>query len=247
MADEGRIFGVGLRGAGQVARQHAAAIAANPQLRLAAVCSRSLESAERLAREFAAAAKQGAPVRVFRHYADMLDDAGVDHRVGVHAQPPARAGSRRRLRRGQARDPRKARRHRPRGARPSRRRLPQGGHEKRGRLRAALAPAGRDDQGPARTGRNRRALLRGLRLLARDQAELPELRVDSSPGVCRGRDDHRRLPRGRPRPLPEGRSSRGVCLLDARTRRFRLPDDVLGRGQVPGRHTRAAFRRRWTE
>ena len=77
MANEGRIFGVGLRGAGQVARQHAAAIAANPQLRLAAVCSRSLESAERLAREFAAAAKQGAPVRVFRHYADMLDDAGV--------------------------------------------------------------------------------------------------------------------------------------------------------------------------
>ncbi len=76
--DEGRVFGVGIRGAGQVARQHAEAIAANPHLRLAAVCSRSHESAERLALEFAGAAKKGPPVRVYRHYPDMLCDAGVD-------------------------------------------------------------------------------------------------------------------------------------------------------------------------
>jgi hypothetical protein len=35
------VYGVGIRGAGQVARQHAEAIAANPHLRLAAVCSRT--------------------------------------------------------------------------------------------------------------------------------------------------------------------------------------------------------------
>ena len=78
MVDEGRVFGVGIRGAGQVARQHAEAIAANPHLRLAAVCSRSQESAERLALEVAGAAKEGPPVRVYRHYPDLLSDAGVD-------------------------------------------------------------------------------------------------------------------------------------------------------------------------
>ena len=75
---EGRIYGVGIRGAGQVARQHAAAVAANPQLRLAAVCSRSEESAQRLAAEFAGAAKDGPPVRVFRHYPELLADDAVD-------------------------------------------------------------------------------------------------------------------------------------------------------------------------
>jgi predicted dehydrogenase len=78
MVDQGRVFGVGIRGAGQVARQHAAAIAMNPHLRLAAVCSRSQESAERLATEFAGAAKEGPPVRLFRHYPDLLGAAGVD-------------------------------------------------------------------------------------------------------------------------------------------------------------------------
>ena len=75
---DGRIFGVGIRGAGQVARQHAAAIAANPRLRLAGVCSRSRESAECLAVECAAAAKDGPPVRVFEHYPDLLADQAVD-------------------------------------------------------------------------------------------------------------------------------------------------------------------------
>ncbi len=76
--DRHRVFGVGIRGAGQVARQHAEAIAANPHLRLAAVCSRSRESAERLAREFARSAKEGPPVSVFAHYPDLLADAAVD-------------------------------------------------------------------------------------------------------------------------------------------------------------------------
>jgi predicted dehydrogenase len=72
------VYGVGIRGAGQVARQHAEAIAANPHLRLAAVCSRTQESAESLAREYAGATKDGRPVKVFAHYEDMLADADVD-------------------------------------------------------------------------------------------------------------------------------------------------------------------------
>ncbi len=43
------VYGVGIRGAGQVAYQHAEAVAANPRLHLAAVCSRTRESAEKLA------------------------------------------------------------------------------------------------------------------------------------------------------------------------------------------------------
>ncbi|MDX9957629.1 MAG: Gfo/Idh/MocA family oxidoreductase, partial [Spirochaetia bacterium] len=72
------MYGVGIRGAGQVARQHAEAIAANPHLRLAAVCSRTKGSAESLAREYAGAAKDGRPVKVFAHYEDMLADGAVD-------------------------------------------------------------------------------------------------------------------------------------------------------------------------
>ena len=72
------VFGVGIRGAGQVARQHAEAVAANPHLRLAAVCSRTKESAERLAREYAGAAKDGPPVKVHERYEDLLADGAVD-------------------------------------------------------------------------------------------------------------------------------------------------------------------------
>jgi len=45
MDQEGRLC-VGIRGAGQVANQHAAAILANPRLRLAAISSRSRSSSE---------------------------------------------------------------------------------------------------------------------------------------------------------------------------------------------------------
>lgn len=71
------IFGVGIRGAGQVAHQHAAAILENPKLRLAAVCSRSRESAETLASQWQAAGK-GFPVRVYDRYEGLLDSVDVD-------------------------------------------------------------------------------------------------------------------------------------------------------------------------
>ncbi|MCE1196658.1 Gfo/Idh/MocA family oxidoreductase [bacterium] len=77
MDNEGR-YEVAIRGAGQVAGQHAAAILANPRLRLAALCSRSRESAERLAAEWAGAAKDGPPPVVYDRYEDMLDDPRVD-------------------------------------------------------------------------------------------------------------------------------------------------------------------------
>ncbi len=64
-------MGVGIRGAGQVAYEHAKAIAKNPHLFLAAVCSRSEESARRLAREFGEA-------KVHAHYEDLLGDQNVD-------------------------------------------------------------------------------------------------------------------------------------------------------------------------
>ena len=65
-------LGVGIRGAGQVAVEHAKAIRNNPSLFLAAVCSRSEESAGRLAREFAPEAK------IYRNYEDLLADPEVD-------------------------------------------------------------------------------------------------------------------------------------------------------------------------
>lgn len=72
------MFGVGIRGAGQVARQHAEAIVANPNLRLAAVCSRKSESARRLASEYAGASKGGGPVAVYERFEDLLTDGAVD-------------------------------------------------------------------------------------------------------------------------------------------------------------------------
>ncbi len=70
-ADEERL-GVGIRGAGQVAYEHAKAIRNNPKLRLAAVCSRSIDSARRLAAEFEPRA------RIHERYEELLADPGVD-------------------------------------------------------------------------------------------------------------------------------------------------------------------------
>ncbi len=71
-----RTLGVGIRGAGQVAYEHARAIAANPHLRLAAVASRRRERSEALAR--AMASEGAAAARVYDRYEEMLDDASVD-------------------------------------------------------------------------------------------------------------------------------------------------------------------------
>jgi predicted dehydrogenase len=71
MKKEG-LFGVGIRGAGQVAYQHAEAVEANPRLYLAAVSSRSRDSAEKLARTCAPEAK------VYDEYEEMLADPEVD-------------------------------------------------------------------------------------------------------------------------------------------------------------------------
>jgi len=65
-------LGVGIRGAGQVSYEHAKAIRNNPRLYLAGVCSRSLDSAQKLVREFNPAA------RVHTHYEDLLADPSVD-------------------------------------------------------------------------------------------------------------------------------------------------------------------------
>ena len=65
-------LGVGIRGAGQVACEHAKAIGNNPNLYAAAVCSRSEESAQRLAAHYSPEAK------VYRHYEDMIADTAVD-------------------------------------------------------------------------------------------------------------------------------------------------------------------------
>jgi UDP-N-acetylglucosamine 3-dehydrogenase len=67
-----KIYGVGIRGAGQVAIQHVAAIAANPYTRVVAVCSRKLESGAEFARLYAPGAK------VYEHYEDMLADPNID-------------------------------------------------------------------------------------------------------------------------------------------------------------------------
>ncbi len=69
--DKNRL-GVGIRGAGQVAYEHAKAIENNPHLYFAAVCSRTEESAQKLAAQYNPEAK------VYRHYEDMLADAAVD-------------------------------------------------------------------------------------------------------------------------------------------------------------------------
>ncbi|MBD3306054.1 hypothetical protein GF339_06710 [candidate division KSB3 bacterium] len=64
-------FGVGIRGAGQVAYEHAQAIDHNPHLYLAAVCSRSEESARKLAAHYAPDA------RIYQYYEEMLADSEV--------------------------------------------------------------------------------------------------------------------------------------------------------------------------
>jgi len=64
-------MGVGIRGAGQVAYEHAKAISKNPHLFLAAVCSRSEESARKLSGEYGEA-------RVYAQYEDLLADQNVD-------------------------------------------------------------------------------------------------------------------------------------------------------------------------
>lgn len=65
-------LGVGIRGAGQVSYEHAKAIRNNPRLYLAAVCSRSMDSSQKLAQEFNPQAK------VYPHYEDLLADPAVD-------------------------------------------------------------------------------------------------------------------------------------------------------------------------
>lgn len=77
MDQEGR-YGVGIRGAGQVANQHAAAILANPKLRLAAISSRSRSSSEKLAQDWASAAKGGAPIQIHDRYEELLGNDAVD-------------------------------------------------------------------------------------------------------------------------------------------------------------------------
>ncbi len=72
MPSEHTVLGVGIHGAGQVAAEYAAAIEANPRLRLAAVTSRRRASAEKLAVRFAPTAK------IHDRYEDLLADPDVD-------------------------------------------------------------------------------------------------------------------------------------------------------------------------
>ena len=66
------MLGVGIRGTGQVAVQHADAIQANPETYIAAVCGRSFESAKKFTEKYAPQAK------VYANYEDMLADKAVD-------------------------------------------------------------------------------------------------------------------------------------------------------------------------
>jgi len=66
------LLGVGIRGAGQVAYEHARAINNNPNLYIAAVCSRTEERARKLAEEFEPGAK------VYKHYEELLSDQDID-------------------------------------------------------------------------------------------------------------------------------------------------------------------------
>jgi predicted dehydrogenase len=68
---KGKKLGVGIRGAGQVAFEHARAISDNPHLYLAAVCSRTPENAKKLTEKLAPAA------RLYDSYEAMLDDPDV--------------------------------------------------------------------------------------------------------------------------------------------------------------------------
>jgi len=64
-------LGVGIRGAGQVANEHAKAITQNPGLYLAGVCSRTPENAKKLMEAFAPGAK------LYARYEDMLADPAI--------------------------------------------------------------------------------------------------------------------------------------------------------------------------
>lgn len=72
MVERDQRLGVGIYGAGQVAREYVGAIQANPHLRLAAVASRRRESAERLA------AFAGGDSTVHGDYEALLADDNVD-------------------------------------------------------------------------------------------------------------------------------------------------------------------------
>ena len=65
-------LGVGIRGAGQVSYEHAKAVQNNPHLYLSAICSRSEESAQKLAAQFNPDAK------VYKAYEAMLADPEVN-------------------------------------------------------------------------------------------------------------------------------------------------------------------------
>lgn len=64
-------IGVGMRGTGQVAVEHVRAFDKNPNTYIAAVCGRSVESAQTFAARYAPQAK------VYEHYEDMLNDTDV--------------------------------------------------------------------------------------------------------------------------------------------------------------------------
>lgn len=64
-------FGVGIRGTGQVAVQHAEAVTDNPNIYIAAVCGRTLEKAQEFVASHAPHAK------AYAHYEDMLADESV--------------------------------------------------------------------------------------------------------------------------------------------------------------------------
>jgi predicted dehydrogenase len=72
MNSDNKRLGVGIRGAGQVAYEHARAIVHNPHLYLAAVCSRSEDSARKLAAYYTPEAT------VYRSYEELLADSHVD-------------------------------------------------------------------------------------------------------------------------------------------------------------------------
>ena len=67
-----KIYGVGIRGTGQVAVEHVAALKANPYTRVVAVCGRREESAQEFVRQYAPEAK------VYTDYEAMLADPEVE-------------------------------------------------------------------------------------------------------------------------------------------------------------------------
>ena len=69
---EPKSLGVGIRGTGSVAIQHATGFNSNPFTYVAAVCGRSIDSASRFVAKYAPNAK------VYDNYEDMLNDPAVD-------------------------------------------------------------------------------------------------------------------------------------------------------------------------